>query len=350
MAHEGPFFADPGGVLADTWDVVGETTFSKPFGFLQAGKDINTTLHTAEKTLDYFVLVSQLPALDYWLAKNPVRRVGPPAFAIATASVQWMLDRYAGRDSQWHDPAQPDFLDKFIEAKKLDPDAVDDNQVVSWLMINSLAGADTVAIVIKSVLYYALRHPRVWRRLQAEQRTDAVGAGGADAGPVAYKTARARPYLEAVVREASRMHPPVASCLERYVPATGLRLPDGRMLPPGVAVGINPYVAARNRAVYGADADAFRPERWLRDAEAGEPADAFQRRLQAMLGADLTFGAGSRNCIGKNMALMEVYKVVATLAARYDLELARPDREWSIRNSFFVRQKGLEVRLSRCDR
>ena len=193
--------------------MVGETTFSKPFGFLQAGRDVNMTLRTAEKTLDYFILVSQLPVLDYLFAKNPVRRVGPPAFAIATASVQWMMDRYAGRDSQWHDLARPDFLDKFIEAKKLDPGTVDDNLVVSWLMINSLAGADTVAILIKSVLYYALHHPRVWERLRAEQRVGGAGAGG---GPVvAYQTARARPYLEAVVREAARMHPPVASQLRR---------------------------------------------------------------------------------------------------------------------------------------
>jgi hypothetical protein len=42
-----------------------------------------------------------------------------------------------------------------------------------------------------------------------------------------------------------------------------------------------------------------------------------------------------------------VYKVVATIATLYDLELAEPKREWTVVNSWFPRQKGLDVRISR---
>lgn len=58
------------------------------------------------------------------------------------------------------------------------------------------------------------------------------------------------------------MHPAVGLLLERLVPHGGVNLGD-IWLPEGTIVGMNPWVAARDTAVYGADAYEFRPERWL---------------------------------------------------------------------------------------
>lgn len=46
----------------------------------------------------------------------------------------------------------------------------------------------------------------------------------------------------------------------------------------------------------------------------------------------MSFGVGSRMCIGKHLGLIQVHSVVATLALRYDMELARPEREWKVIN------------------
>lgn len=59
--------------------------------------------------------------------------------------------------------------------------------------------------------------------------------------------------------------------------------------------------------------------------------------------ATFTFGFGSRMCIGRHIALMEVYKGIASLFASYKMRLARPDEEWKVHNSFFSRQSGIEV-------
>lgn len=74
------------------------------------------------------------------------------------------------------------------------------------------------------------------------------------------------------MREALRMHPAVGQLLERIVPAGGATI-DGVHLPAGTIVGINPWVAARDPAVYGSDAEVFRPERWI---------DADEQRLKLM--------------------------------------------------------------------
>ena len=321
-------------------------TFSKEIGYLEKGYDFDGTLAISEKAVDYFCLVGQIPILDYFFDKNPIYRIGPPSFGTVTnMSIKHLIDRYQGNDRQSHHPGKPDFLDKFIEAKKFHPNVVDDTQIVSYLMFNMIAGADTTAITLRAVFYHVLKDLRVWKRLEK----DVVAAGFADTVPVPFKDAHNLPYLDAVVREAMRMHPAVGMILERYVPDSGLHLPDGSFLPTGVIVGMNPYIIARNQDIWGDDAEIFRPERWLRDEEHHESDEDYQERLRCMNRADLSFGAGSRICIGKNLALLEMYKVIATLVMRYKIELAHPDRDWKVINSWFMRQEGLEFRLSRRD-
>jgi cytochrome P450 len=324
--------------------VVGKTTFSQPIGYLEKGYDFDNTLSTANTAMDYFSIVGQMPILDHLLDKNPVYRIGPPSFGtITNISIQHLVDRLQGKDTGNHDPGKPDFLDKFIEAKGKFPDIVNETQIVSYLMINMIAGADTTSITINAALYFSLKHASVWERLRAEIPAHDHMSG---TPVVSYKSAKEFPYLDAVVRETMRYHPAVAMLLERYVPEGGLTLPDGRYVPAACIVGMNPYIVGRNRSVWGEDADVFRPERWIRD-ETRETEHAFQERLRLMNNADLTFGGGNRVCIGKHLALLEVYKVLATLVSRYDIKLAHPDRDWVTHNSFFVRQTGIEVRLSR---
>ncbi|KAM0270038.1 hypothetical protein ACHAQH_009574 [Verticillium albo-atrum] len=328
------------------WDVIGQITFSKRFGYLEKGKDFDGHLWLSEMGSDYLASVSQLPYLDGWIDKNPIFPIGG-ATVLLGPTLQYVKDRFQGRDKATHDPTKPDFLDRFIQAKSENPDVVDARQIVSYLAINMLAGADTTAITIKAVLYYVLRAPRVREKLEAEIL--AAEFSRQHSIPPAYSEVKCLPYLEAVVREAMRLHPGVAMTLPRYVPSEAqgihLLLPDGSVVPPGTSVGMNPFVIGRNRKAWGDDADEFRPERWLRDEQAGETEEGFAERLRGMNNADLTFGAGSRLCIGKHLALVEVYKVVATLFALYDIEMVEPEKEWWVRNGFFLRQQGPRVRM-----
>lgn len=79
---------------------------------------------------------------------------------------------------------------------------------------------------------------------------------------ITYYEAQRMPYFQACMREALRMHPAVGQLLERIVPKEGANI-DGVFLPEGTIVGINPWVASRDKKVYGSDAEEFRPERWI---------------------------------------------------------------------------------------
>ena len=214
-----------------------------------------------------------------------------------------------------------DFLDNFLDAKETHPDTVGDNEVVSYLMMNVLAGADTTAIVMKSIVWYILSSSRdkkdsddsVKARLVAE--LDAANLSF----PPKYEETRDLPYLNAVIREGMRMHPVISGILERVVPRSGpgLTRPDGRVVAPGTKIGLSAWVISRNEEILRPEPDKFNPDRWLKGP--GESGDGFAARLRRMNGADLTFGAGSRICVGRNMANVEIHKLVTTLFSRYDV-------------------------------
>lgn len=305
---------------------------------MEKGCDFDGSIAAADKTLDYFMAVSQMPWLDYWLDKNPVVRIGPPNLVNVTrVSLESIVNRIQGKDN--FDPNKPDFLQYFIESKQSHPDLVDDGTVMGYVMVNLIAGADTTAISIRSIFYYCLRNLDVYRKLEAE----ILGAGFDPEKPAPYSASRQLPYLDAVVRESMRMHPVVAVTMERYVPETGLTLPDGSFVPPKTAIGMNAYVVGKNKSVYGEDADEFRPERWLQAP--GEDDEAFRVRLQKMKAADLSFGGGSRICLGRILALAEVYKLVATMVLRYEIELVDPTKDWVVEGSWFARQRGIMANL-----
>lgn len=166
-------------------------------------------------------------------------------------------------------------------------------------------------MTLRAIFYFLLKNPEKYNRLVAE--LDAAKLPH----PIPYSSASTLPYLEAVVRESMRLYPAVAMMLERIVPEGGLTLSDGRQLPAGTTVGINPWVIGHTSEIFGDDLESFIPERWLKGDNEDE--DEYKARFQAMKSADLSFGAGNRICIGKNMAVVEMYKIIPTLLLKYNV-------------------------------
>jgi len=135
--------------------------------------------------------------------------------------------------------------------------------------------------------------------------------------PPSYDDTIKLPYLSAVIKEAMRMHPGVGLPLERIVPKGGLTTPDGTILKEGTIVGMNPWVVHMDKTTFGQDAASYIPERWLPYPLESE--EEFTARTTAMKNADLTFGAGKRSCIGKNVSLLDIYKAIPLLFMKYDV-------------------------------
>ena len=80
-------------------------------------------------------------------------------------------------------------------------------------------------------------------------------------------------------------------------------------------MGCNAWTVHRDKNTFGEDCDSYRPERWLEDAES----------TRGMERAMLQFGAGNHVCLGQNIALMEIYKLVPSLLRTYEVRLSPAD-------------------------
>ena len=155
----------------------------------------------------------------------------------------------------------------------------------------SFAGSDTTAIALRAIFYYLLKNPQYYARLR--QEIDEAEAKGLFSDSVTYAQARALPFFQAVVSEALRLCPSVALCMPRYPPKGGATV-CGEYFPETVQVGCNPWTIHINKEIYGQDAEIFNPDRWLVSEERNKEMEKYS----------LTFGAGSRTCVGKNISLM----------------------------------------------
>ena len=203
-------------------------------------------------------------------------------------------------------------LDKYVSLKESYPDMVDDAQIVNWLMLSILAGGDTTSAIMRAVVYYLSKTPTAYKKLTDELDSAKLSM------PAQWKDIKGLQYLDAVLRESLRINPGLAMVMERVVPGAGFTLPDGRFIPGGTKVGINPGVTCHDRGVFGDDADDFNPDRWL--PRKGESEDNFQTRYRRMRDlADFAFGAGERVCMGRYLATMEIWKLFATLFSQFDV-------------------------------
>ena len=93
----------------------------------------------------------------------------------------------------------------------------------------------------------------------------------------------------------------------------------------------------------GLDLQIFRPECWLR--EDLESRAICHARLPSIRNCYLSFGMGNHPCARKNLAKMEVFKVLATLFRQFNICLAEPGKDWKVNARFFNMQLGFKVFL-----
>jgi hypothetical protein len=121
-----------------------------------------------------------------------------------------------------------DFLTKFLALQASDPEKF------TWqgLMIGCTtiigAGSDTTSISLNSVVYNLWKHPETLQKLREE-------LDGRVNGALSFRDAQELPYLQAVLKEALRMHPATGLPLVRVVPKGGVML-AGRFFKEGVSI------------------------------------------------------------------------------------------------------------------
>lgn len=205
------------------------TQFSKRFGFLDRGDDISGIMKSLETTASQ----STMCGIYSWLTPFVFGLISTGLSAV----VNFMTKEIDGRLKSLEDPEKEsretaDFLTKLAKFHKEDPKAYSYEHVFSGCAQNIFAGSDTTSITLNAIFYYLLKNQPVLRRLQDE--IDGAIRSGQASDPITFTQAQRLPYLQAVIKEAMRMHSATGLPMWRVVPEGGAVL-SGVTFPAGVS-------------------------------------------------------------------------------------------------------------------
>lgn len=136
---------------------------------------------------------------------------------------------------------------------------------------------------------------------------------GAEEEPT-YESLQRLVFCQACLTEALRLYPPAPLTVRTLEEDLTL---DGHVLPKGTMVYMPIWWIHRYAPNWGADAEAFRPERHLGD-DGGEPRAEGKTANSYRF---LAFSGGQRNCIGQRFAMLEATTLLVVLLRRCRFEL-----------------------------
>ena len=183
----------------ETWfnyygfDVIGRVTFSRDFGFLEAGRDIENSLAAAAVLRAYFGLMGHF----YWVHKLLLENYLITWLRIQPKShlLDLTLSSIASRKADTK--PKNDMIEQWIRTRAKYPDRMDDIEIHGASASNLGAGADSVAAVLQAFMYSISRDKGRLERL-LEELDGATVQNQLD--PIAsWNQVQKLPYLQACV-------------------------------------------------------------------------------------------------------------------------------------------------------
>uniref|UniRef100_A0ACD5YVL4 Uncharacterized protein n=1 Tax=Avena sativa TaxID=4498 RepID=A0ACD5YVL4_AVESA len=168
-------------------------------------------------------------------------------------------------------------------------------------------GHETTALAVSWTLLMLAAHPD-WQRALREELREVAGDGPLDATALSRLT-----KMGWVLNEVLRLYPPSPNVQRQAL--HDVTLNDGAapvIIPKGTNMWIDVVAMHHDEALWGADANEFRPELFAAGAQGG-----CRHRL-----GYLPFGFGGRICVGRNLTGMEYRVVVAMVLRRFELAVA----------------------------
>ncbi|KAJ0103874.1 hypothetical protein J7T55_001244 [Diaporthe amygdali] len=272
------------------FDIIGDLALGESFGCLN-GADFHPWIRgmtDAGKAMWLLTAASMYPVakkVTNWLFQTVATR----GFEMHNNRVKPMMERRMAQGT-----ARPDLINPIIMKK--DEWNLTANDMISHATVFIGAGSETTAGVLTAVTSFLLENPDKLQRLKQE--------------------------------EALRLYP------QTGVPSLRISGDNdiicGIPVPPKTVVGIWVWSMYRDPKLF-ANPDEFHPERFL-----GDPQYANDERE-----ALKPFFTGARDCIGRNLAVMELRLILAHMIYNFDMEVQRDSRHWAKdqKNLFIVWDK-----------
>ncbi|KAI0385878.1 cytochrome P450 [Hypomontagnella monticulosa] len=285
-----------------TADIISQYTFGKPMGFIdQDGWEPNFTtwvksFFNMAYLLRYNTPVRKLAEFAPLLAKYMDENVNAALRQMTVVIPQYI-------EEALKNPENGRVFADLVESNLL-PDEEKNMYRLSGEGFNLLgAGTETTAATLSVITYYLLTQPATYTRLMEELQ-------GVDPFNLKWVELEQRPYLWAVIHEALRLTPGISHRSARIARTEDLiyKSKDGNVqwiIPRGTPVGMTSVINHSNEELFP-NPDQYIPERWIVD---GQPNYALEKFL-------ISFGRGTRSCVGTHLAYCEMFLMAAAMALR----------------------------------
>jgi cytochrome P450 len=170
-----------------------------------------------------------------------------------------------------------------LQESKLSPEDRSPARVNEEVASVTGAGFETVASILRIILFHAYTNPAILQRIRAELADAGVSSNSGEAS-APLKTLENLPYLTAMLMEGMRLSPGFGTRLARISDQDLVY--QQYMIPAGTPVGMSSILMHMDESVY-ADPASFNPERWLNKDD--------RRKLEKSWAP---FSRGTRHCLG----------------------------------------------------
>ncbi|KAF1963090.1 cytochrome P450 [Byssothecium circinans] len=214
-----------------------------------------------------------------------------------------------------------------------------DDNIVDQLLTFLAAGHETTSSALTWATHLLATHPQIQTRLRAE-----IYAAIPDLTALSDPTfdlatlLESLPYLNAVCSEVLRLYPTIPVSARIAIRDTFI---SNHFIPKGTLSFVTPWAVNRNPKLWGADAEDFKPERWI-----DENGRATMNGGAGSNYSFLTFLHGPRSCIGERFARAELRSLVAAFVGSFRMEMANPGEKIIVGGTITSKPvQGMKLRL-----
>ncbi len=299
-----------------SFESVAEMLFDKRFGCLEpeVNKETETFIKAVGDFLYHVIGVGFLPIWFYKIYEtkqfktfsSSLDTMYEYAELFIKRRINELEEQQKDQSRNLSEPAEGDkagFFEFLLSSGKLTKD-----DLLASVIDVLFAGVDTTSNTMQWMLYMMAKNPDKQEILRQE-----VLSILGDTTLATPTTIAQMPYLKAWLRETLRLYP-VLSVIPR-MPSKDLIL-SGYLIPGGTAqVNFLSFYMVRDEEIFE-DAQTFKPERWLRkkDAILTEAAEAF---------SSIPFGFGTRMCLGRRIAELELHLLLARIVQQFEISYPR---------------------------
>lgn len=302
-----------------TFDVISYLLWSESFGFLDRGNDLTTAeteqgqkttmnaMDSFQKTVWFSVWCAHLPPWAYTAVQTLTKASKySKAGDDFTNMARHMINRRIANP-----PSQPDFFSFLpLEVDEKGRPAMPMWEIIAECSVMLNAGNDTTQTTLVNNILMLATHPHIQEKLRDILRESIPE----NERPVtSYAKLSQIPFLRAVLDETFRLVTPQKFGLPRRTVETSVI--DGHFIMPGVTVS-GPLSELHLSPELFTKPLEWIPERWM--PENPDFTDEERHNLRDFV---MPFTTGTRACIGRNLAYMEVSIAMAALVLSFEWKM-----------------------------